>query len=187
MPEESTLKEFKDYNRINELLRSNPGLVSLANYERLCKLKDSFYVICQDYCCGEFWESSPPFCCSNNFKPLRNLFLFLLIAFFGLSATIIILLLVESCVKSHIIQKIKMLEELNIARSLSEMQMINREWKSVETSLDEDSSLDGSQIRRSTKPSKQILTKHSQSFKDMSRLRTDKYRKRNRKSSEAKG
>lgn len=91
-------------------LRLNPKLVSLANSERLCKINDNLYVICREYCCGEFWESGAAFCCSNNFKPMRNLFTFLLTALVGLFAALIIILLVESTIKYVVMSKISSLE-----------------------------------------------------------------------------
>lgn len=170
--------EFSSPNQSSRLSRSTIELISLANSERLCKLKQNQYVICKDFCCGEFWESAPPFCCPNNFKPIRNLFLFLLIAFIGLFISSIIFLFFEGLAKCDVMKRIKMMEELYQAPSFSEMQTVNREWKSSdETSLDEDS-LERDR-RTSSKPSKQMLSYHSQSFKDMSRLNLQ--HKRNRK------
>ena len=159
---------------LDRLLQSNPELINLANHERLCKLKDNFYVICRDYCCGEFWESSTPFCCPNNFRPIRNLFFFLLIAFIGLFTLIIVFLLTESLADCNIRRKIRELEiiwdtpcyELNAtyeSRVLSEG-----------SSLDEDSSIDGSTNGRTSRATKQYLKKHSKFFKDMSRLKSSR-------------
>lgn len=160
------------------LLEASSNVSNLANYDRLCKLTDSLYVICQDYCCGEFWESKPSFCCPNDFRPIRNLFSYLFNAFAGLFTTIVVFLLVESVTKHYAMIKVKLLEELYQAPSFTEMRTLDRAWNSSDTSLDEDSSTDGSDSRNTRKPRLHLLKKHSQSFKEMSRLKKNRRRRK---------
>lgn len=152
-------------------LESNPQISRLANYEKLCKLKNQLYVICPDYCCGEFWESQPQFCCKNNFKPIRNLFFFLLISFAVLFATIIMYLFVEIVSSVFITRKMKEFEAMDSTTLPNSFQAVIRDLLSTgETSLDEESSLDNeSAYRATTKPKRHLLFKHSQSFKEMSK------------------
>lgn len=82
---------------------NNPAARLYGTHERLCKIKNKSgnveYVICKYHCCGEFWETSlESFCCTNNFKPIRNLFTFLAAAFFVLSITLIIVIILESII-----------------------------------------------------------------------------------------
>lgn len=144
---------------------------NLENHQRLCRLSDSIYAICPKYCCGEFWESSPQFCCASDFKPIRNLFFFLLAAFVTLFLTVLIYLLVEYIVRMNIMKKITKLEQLfpHIASIESNYRISS---SSVDTSIDEDSTT-SVQPTHSRYP-KQVLNKHSQSFKDMSKLNSMK-------------
>lgn len=86
---------------------SKSGIAKLINHERLCKLEKNNYLVCRDYCCGEFWESRGAFCCDNNFKPTRNLFFYLLICFVTLIVTIIAYLLVENTLKDFAIHSLQ--------------------------------------------------------------------------------
>lgn len=155
----------------NDSKQSNVS--DLVNFGRLCKLKDNEYIKCSEYCCGEFWETSPSFCCPNDFRPIRNLFSHLLISFCGLFITIAVFLVIELLAKHYIVRQLKFMEELYQASNSPDMQMADREWSSTEqTSLDEDSSTDGSRSLSFRKPTRQILTKHSQNFKEMSRMKS---------------
>ena len=162
------------YVSLDQLFRSSPDLINLANHERLCKLRDNFYVICQDYCCGEFWESATPFCCPNNFRPVRNLFFFLLISFIGLFALIIVFLLTESLDYRSVKKIIHELEILWDTPSFESNIIYESKLLSEASSLDEDSSIDGSTTGRTPKTAKALLTKHSKFFRDMSRFKSSK-------------
>ena len=151
----------------------------LTNSDRLCKFKNNLYVICQDYCCGELWETEPLFCCPTDFRPIRNLLYYLLSAFVALFTTIVLFLLVESGTKRHVMTKVALLGEIKRARSFSEWRTIDTVWDSSGTSLDEDSSIDGDESAISRKPRLQMLKKHSQSFKEMSKLKKQRRRKKN--------
>jgi len=165
----------RDY--IERLSQDRPSKIGLANYERLCKLSDQIYVICSEYCCGEFWESAPKFCCSNNFKPIRNFFFFLLIAFVVLFSVIVMYLLVESLAKSKVLLKIRELaDRIEVTMpNIKGMQLIGKDLFSNDTSEDDESSLDEriaiSEVIDSPPP-QHVLRKHSQSFKNMSKLNT---------------
>lgn len=159
-------------NFLLKILESNPEISRLANYEKMCKLTDQLYVICPDYCCGEFWESRPQFCCKNNFKPIRNLFFFLLIGFVILFATIMIYLLTEIISSIFITRKLKELEERDPSALANDIKAIVRGLilSSDETSLDDESSIDNEFVhRKNTRPKRHFLKKHSQSFKDMTK------------------
>lgn len=121
----------------------------------MCKIDENTYVICSNHCCGEFWESAPKFCCPYNFKPIRNIFFFLLISFLALFTTILIYMLVESFINARIL---KLLNQLKIKTE-------TRVAESVDSSLDEDSVMDDVVLRPH-----RVMFKHSQSFKDMSRM-----------------
>lgn len=154
-----------------EILKSNPEILRLANNEKMCKLTDEHYLVCPDYCCGEFWESQAQFCCKNNFKPIRSLFFFLLVGFVILFATIIIYLFTEIASSIFITRKMKELEERDPTALANDIKAIVREFlSSDETSLDDESSIDNDFVRRTTsRPKKILLNRHSQSFKDMSK------------------
>lgn len=145
-------------------LHSN--VLGSASNERLCRLRDQVYVICPQFCCGEFWESSSQFCCPNNFKPIRYLFFYLLTAFVTLFATVVIYLIVEVMV-GH-----------SISTELEGLFAISNSIRSSEgTNLDDDSSLDeflDAVIRSESRHDKQLLNRHSQSFKDMSKMNSMK-------------
>ena len=174
----SNIMIYNRAERINHALKYPYQHMGLANHERLCKINETFYIICRDFCCGEFWESKGPFCCPNNFKPLRNLFFFLLASFVGLFAFLMMYLMIESLVKCSALDKIKKLEDIYLSPRYSDFQTLDKEWQSSdEDSLDEDSSLDSRPIKYPSRPPSHVLTKHSQSFKDMSRLRSSKKRK----------
>lgn len=157
--------------RLVDFLYENPSFADLASLERLCKIRNDKYVVCPGYCCGEFWESSPRFCCQNNFKPIRNLFYFLLTAFVALFATIVIYLSVESAINVGVSKRCKALEDLHPKIIPNNKSTLTRDLKSSgETSLDEDSSSQRTRSDSNHIPPKQFLIKHSQSFKNMSRL-----------------
>jgi len=165
-----TKEIYHDPHKLARLVERNSDLISLINYERLCRIRSGFYVICQDFCCGEIWESSEPFCCSNNFKPVRNLFVFLLAALVGLFATIIIFLFVESAANYLVVKKLRELKSSGSKRSLSSGLRTNQ---SSSSSNDEEIIM-GHKLPKSRgrRLKKQILNKHSQSFKDFSRSRS---------------
>lgn len=182
-----------DSNRYlyRQFLLDNPDILKLVNHDRLCKVGLEKYVICPEYCCGEFWESKPQFCCSNNFEPIRNLFYFLLAAFVGLLATIAIFLIVENVVKHIVMSRLRKLRERYNLSALSGLPTLNKDLvSSDDTSLEEDSSsLDTPALRGGpsrSRPTKQLLKMHSQSFKDMLKLQSSKRIKVSHKSAVAK-
>lgn len=152
----------------------NSQLLELFDYDKLCKVNSTNYVICPEYCCGEFWESKPQFCCSNNFDLLRNLFYFLLASCAGLLTTIVIYMIVERIVKRINLTR---LEKLKEKYNLSILSGNNKDHISSEdTSLEEDSSSVEAHRKSpsKSKPKKQLLKMHSQNFKDMLKLQSSK-------------
>lgn len=129
--------------------------MDVQNNERLCKLGEDEYVVCPSHCCGEFWESGPRFCCDNNFKPIRNLFFFLATTFVALFATIVVYLVVENSITSRVTETTRALGDLNPNSNIASS---------------EDASLDEDYAEQHNEPAKKFLLKHSQSFKDMSKL-----------------
>lgn len=146
--------------------------VYVMESDKICRIGKDSYVTCPEYCCGEIWESSWSYCCTNNFKAIRNLFLFLLVTLVIQFGTIIIYLIIELYVKSYIKDKFDILSDTLMAGPSSEFLSINKDLiSSDDTTLDDDSSMD----ERTTpslimKNHKRFLNKHSQSFKDMSKV-----------------
>lgn len=163
----------------HQFLLKNPEIFELISHEKLCKVGYEKYVICPEYCCGEFWESKPQFCCSNNFEPIRNLFYFLLSGFVGLLVTIAMFLVVENIIKYRMVSQLRELRERYNLSYISGMLTLNKDRiSSEETSLEEDSSSVGAPAHRPSpsrsKPTKQLLKMHSQNFKNMLRLQSSK-------------
>lgn len=145
---------------------------SVGELDKICKIGDKKYVVCPNYCCGEFWESLESFCCTNNFKAIRNLFLFLLTALFIQFILIIICLLFERTVKFLVRAELRGLSDLYCDFPWSDIRSSAKDpISSDDTTLDEDGSIDerlGPSLLAGGH--KRYLYKHSQSFKDMSKL-----------------
>lgn len=141
----------------------------------LCRISDTSYLLCSGYCCGEFWESSPSFCCSTDLTPLRNLFFFLSMAFILLFVTVNLLIVVELVTQARILERIKCIRKFYSPTSSSDTGLSNSERvSSGDTSLDEEksSSSELKERHRDDRWSKSLLDRHSQSFKDMSKWNT---------------
>lgn len=166
--------KYFHFNSINGSHNLGDIKASLGSNDRFCKLGNDSYGFCSNYCCGEFWESSWSFCCTNNFKAIRNLFIFLLISFLTQFITIIIYLSIEVFVRSIVKSRLKQLAALCDNAPLSDLQSLNREQiSSDDTTLDDESSMDERttiQKNSNNRGSKKFLYKHSQSFKDMSKM-----------------
>lgn len=149
-------------------------LSTIVNNEELCKLNENVYVVCNDYCCGEIWESKRHFCCTNNFKPTRNLFYFLLISFVVLFATIVIYLIIESLVRRPVLRKIKRAEDLFNVDQYHPSKSKSSPSPNRDTTTEDDSSSDYQASKSRPKVTKNMLVKHSRLFKDMTRMKSSR-------------
>lgn len=158
----------------------NTELTGILNSEQLCKLKDDVYVICKDYCCGEIWESLPHFCCSNNFKPIRNLFYFLLITFVALVAITVIYLTIENIFRRVVLSKIKRAEDL-YRNDLNKSPSVQTSASSSgETTPIDESPYPRENAKSRSKMTKHVLVKHSRLFKDITRMKSNKRKTQSR-------
>lgn len=158
----------------------NSELTEILNNEQLCKLRDDFYVICQDYCCGEVWESNPHFCCSNNFRPIRNLFFFLLIAFVVLVATTVVYLIIENIIRQVVSNKIKKADDLYRSDPYKSPSVQTSASSSGETTPTDEITYYKENVRSRNKMTKHMLVKHSRLFKDITRMKSNRKKTQSR-------
>lgn len=162
--------------RLVALFKANPRLASAANYEKLCKIDENIYAICPQFCCGEFWEGSPLFCCSNNFVPIRHLWVFLIVSFIGTFATIVVWLIIEKNITTKVQCRLDLLKLQNptIPMGTMDRSSVSEFPGSTDTSVDDESSDLSEYMQKMketlTKNDYQALQRHSANFKNMSKL-----------------
>lgn len=144
----------------NLLSYADISKIKLLNDERsTCNIHGQGVDKCKYYCCGEFWESKAKFCCKNNFKPTRSLFLYLLVAFAALFCTIVVYLYIEKTIKDSISEQVSMIQT-NLSTTALKDDEIESDGSQEEDSLSEETVV---------YPTK-WQDKHSQNFKYVSRI-----------------
>lgn len=151
----------------------------LLDFDKICRISEELFTVCSDHCCGEFWEQDWGYCCTNDFKPLRNLLSFLMISFVSQLLSLISFLMVETIIEVCVRRKFKRLVYSHHHSVLSELQSLNNNLSSDDTTIEEDKSTaeeksNSSNLIRVSNSQKQFMYNHSQNFKDMSRITSQK-------------